>query len=80
MAKDPKKIVDKAFKKQLDGKNLESLNLYKSLIKMSPSEPAKKTIFYNMGLCYMGLGKWQDAITFFNRSIILYEFLTCLGF
>ena len=68
MAKDPKKIVDKAFKKQLDGKNLESLNLYKSLIKMSPSEPAKKTIFYNMGLCYMGLGKWQDAITFFNRS------------
>lgn len=68
MSKDPIKIADKAFKKQIDGKDLEALNLYKALIKMSPSDPVKKTIFYNMGLCSMGLGKWKDGITFFNRS------------
>jgi len=68
MSKDPRKIADKAFKKQLDGKDLEALNLYKSLIKIHLSEQAKKTIFYNMGLCSMGIGKWQDGISYFNRS------------
>lgn len=65
---DPNKIFKSAFESQNSDNHVKAEKLYKKLLKMNPEIDAKKTITYNLGLVYMSMYNYKDAIKYFNIS------------